>query len=416
VGGAAGGGTILGGPLAMEGRAIVREVRDRAKVGGTLILTGALEPAPLGEAGLPTEVMPRVTLAQLGPELRDKARVELARRLATEDLTAFRGEIIKLNKEKDRAAVQKYIADFVKERGLQHGSTTEPRDQYHLIDDPGLAPLKQAYARGHGQQDLLLRGFAPEFFREQTMMGEPTGLYLPSLFFAGSGEDKQYFWWRTEDIAARTPRFDKAKAQVAEAWKRLQARDLAKKEADRLADLAKRAQGDLPKLRDLAAQNGGREFFELGPVAKYMPQLTAQAGYGRQYQTVTDLRPDQIAQVYKIPPDRVAYPDREFVEKLLGLREQTKGATTVLTDQPKKNFYVTSLVERSEPSTDDFRRAYVGSMARATEYDTLLGRLSLDRREKYRKEVLEQLRKEGKVVVNEEARKRSSDESQRGES
>ena len=43
-------------------------------------------------------------------------------------------------------------------------------------------------------------------------------------------------------------------------------------------------------------------------------------------------------------------------------------------------------------------------MARAAEYDTLLGRLSLERRAKYRTEVLAQLRKEGNLVVNEDAR------------
>jgi hypothetical protein len=415
MGGAAGHGTVLAGPLALEGRAIVREVRDRAKLGGSLILTGALDPSPLGVAGLPTEVVPQLPLAVLRSDLRDKARAELARRLVESDLLAFRAEVVRLGREKDRAAVQKYIADFVAQRGLERGSTTEPRDQYNLIDDPGLAPLKQAYQRGHGSRDLLLRGFAPEFFADQSMPGETDSLFIPHRFFAGQSEERQYYWWRTEDTPARTPRFDKARSQVVEAWKLLQARDLAQKEADRLAGLAKQAQGDAAKLRDLAAQAGGREFFELGPFAKFMPQVSPFGGQGRQYQTIADLSsPEQIAQVYRIPADRIAYPNRDLVDKLLALREQPKGATAVVTDQPKTHFFAAALLDRSEPSQDDFRRAYVGSMARATEFDSLLARLSLDRRERFRKDVLRQFRDEGKVVVNEEARKRG-DES-RGES
>src|SRR5262249_14307649 len=148
------------GPLAMEGRAIVREVRDRVKVGGSAILSAALPPAPLGVDGIPSQVAPRATLPLIAPLLRAKARDDLAQRLVQSDLTTFRTEVTKRGAEPDRAAVKKYIDEFIKERGLAHGATTEPRDQYSLVLDPGLAPLREAYMKAHGAQDVLLQRFA----------------------------------------------------------------------------------------------------------------------------------------------------------------------------------------------------------------------------------------------------------------
>jgi hypothetical protein len=401
VGGAAGGGTILSGPLALEGRAIVREIRDRAKVGSSIILTAGLEPQPFGVAGvvagIPAEVTPKAALPLVRGLLRAKVEDELARSLVQNDLTAFRTEVTKRGAESDRTAVRKYIDEFIQERGLAHGATTEPRDQYNIINDPGLAPLKEAYVRGHGQQDVLLRGFGQAFFSDQSFEGGGIGLYTPQTFFTGDTSGKTYLYWRTEDIPARTPRFDKARAEVVEAWKRLQARELARKEAEHLADLARRAQGDVQKLRDLAAQHNGREFFELGPMARKVPQPNP-LGTGRQYQDPT------------IPSDKIAYAGAELLQKLLDLRKDVKGTTVVVSDQPKKHFFVASLLQREEPKEDEFRQVYVNSMARSATSDTLLAELTSGRRFKYRQEVLEQLRAEAKATINEEARKRGGEE------
>ena len=105
------------------------------------------------------------------------------------------------------------------------------------------------------------------------------------------------------------------------------------------------------------------------------------------------ITPEQIAQIYKIPTDRIAYPDGDMVKTLLDLREKQKGATAIVTDKPKQNYYVASLLDTQEPSQDDFRAAYKGSMTRAgADRDPLLNfHLARGNVDAYRKKaVLEQ--------------------------
>jgi hypothetical protein len=413
---------VPAGLMALQGRVLAQEAKDRATVGLGLIGLAAA-PDPLGLFGAPVAAMPKVTLGQVRSQLTEKAKTELltggpAGRfsqgtepigLIASDLYAFRGEVMKLGREKGKDAVEKYVETFVKERGLQHGRTTEPRDQYHLGDDPGLGTLKQVYQKGHGGQDLLLRRFAPEFFADQSQAGVPDKEFIPHKFVTGWGDDRQFYWWRTEDVPARTPPYAKARPEVVAAWQKIQARELAKKEADRILEAVNKTPREAANLRDAAAQSGGREYFDLGPMALWMPQLnpTAMGGLSRTYNTVQPgMTPDQIAQVYHIPADKVAYPDPDMVKKLLDLREKAKGATTVVGDKPKQHYYVATLLERTEPAQDEFRRAYQGSMVRATEADPLLALLARGRPDEYRKAILEQLKTDGKLVMHDAARKR----------
>ena len=78
----------------------------------------------------------------------------------------------------------------------------------------------------------------------------------------------------------------------------------------------------------------------------------------------------------------------------------------------KANYYVATLLQRQEPDQDEFRRAYRGSMARAAESDSLLARLSVGRAEEFRKAVVEQLRAEAKVVIQESARRGPAEQQQ----
>jgi len=146
-------------------------------------------------------------------------------------------------------------------------------------------------------------------------------------------------------------------------------------------------------------------------MALYMLQLNpvATGGASRTYASVMDQPPpppDRIAQIYNIPADQIAYPDVDMMTSLLNLREEPKGATTVVTDKPNQNFYVATLLSRQEPDQDEFRRAYQGSMARAAEFDPLLAILHGSRPAEYRKAIIEQLRAEAKTVIHETARQR----------
>jgi hypothetical protein len=413
----------MSAPMAAQAVAAKREAVDRAKFGATMIGLAA-SPDPFGLAAAFGQ-LPTISLSQVRPQLMAKAREALVNGargdsgLVAADLVAFRGEVMKLGREKGKAEVDKYVADFVKQRGLQFGLTAEPRDAYHLGDDPSLAPLKDAYRKVYGGRDLLLRQFGPYFFEDQARQsGAPDGVFIPHKYITtGMGDEKQhYYWWRTEDILPKTPKYEKAKPEVVEAWKRLQARDLAKKEAERLQDLVKKAQGDPQKLRDIAAQAGNLEYFDLGPIAQYMPQInpTAMGEISRDYATLRPgITPEQVAQIYHIPADRIAYPDGDMVKTLLDLREKQKGATAIVTDKPKQNYYVSSLLDTQEPSQDDFRAAYKGSMTRAgADRDPLLNFLGRGKTDEYRKAVLEQLRAEAKVVINDTGRRRGSDRSE----
>jgi hypothetical protein len=406
-------GVALTGLVALEGQAFVREVRDRTELGGAMILSAALEPTPVGFLGLPTEATPRVNLPLIRGVLTDKAKNLLVNGspyvtggsgLIQSDLRTFRTEVTKKGNEagSDRTAVRKYVDEFVKERGLEHGMTTEPRDQFNLLNDPGLTPLREQYQRDMGQQDVLLRGFPRDFFAETDLQtNTPIGLYAPQRFipraFGNTTDEKTFLFWRTEDVPSRTPTFAKARPEVVEAWKRQQARDLAKKAAEKLADLAKQTQGDAQKLRDLAVQQGNREYFELGPMARKNSAPSPQPGYGQQYQNAT------------IPPERIPYAGDDLLQRVLGLRNDPKGTAVVVTDLPLKNFYVTTLLQREEPTQEEFHKVYTNWMTRATSRDDLLTELAYERRSRYRNEVLQQLRAEAKAAINEDAGKRSGE-------
>jgi hypothetical protein len=408
---------LLTAPLAFEGKAISREVIDRAEIGTAIVGLAAVDsikagllgqPLPLSILGIPFARVPKpLSVDILRPQLREKAHEALARSLMQEDLRAFTVEVTKLGKEKDKDTVNKYIEEFVKTRGLAKGGTTEPRDVWGLRDDPGLTPLKEAYAKVAGLSDPLLQAFGLHLFQDQmmTFMGQPAKdiePYSPHEFLGRADGDRAIYFWKTEDRDARIAPFDKARPKVEAAWKELEARKLAQKEAERLAVEAKAGQGDRQKLLDLAAQSN-REYFELGPMARFMPQPTPNPlpGQFRQY-TMLD------RDLFKYPPDKITYPTAELQRKILDLRKDPKGTTVVGSDMPKNHFYVISLLQREEPTPEEFRNSYVHSMVTSTEFDPILAILANDRRAAYRNDVLKELRAEANLLINREARERRS--------
>jgi hypothetical protein len=415
------------GILAMQAAAARRDAEVRAKFGVEMIgLAAATDPMGLFS---PAMDLPKTNIDQLRPQLREKAKNDLltggdvGRRTATPiglvaaDLSTLRAEVMKLGADKGKDAVEKYVADFVKTRGLETGKSAGPDDQYHAGDDPGLAPLKQVYQKVIGQRDLLLRGFGRIFFESQGQPGVPDKEFVGHQFLPGwpIPDNKQYHWWRTDDIPPKTPKYDAAKPEVIAAWKLAKARELAKKEAERILEAEKKTPREVSNLRDVAVQNGNLEFMEIGPMALYMPQLnpTGMGQVNRTYESVADRPPppaDRLGQIYNIPADRIAYPDVDMLTTLLKLREQPKGATAIVSDRPKKNFYVATLLERREPPQDEFLQVYRGSMARTqAARDPLLLMLARGRPEEYRKAVLKQLRDDAKVDIRETAKEKQRD-------
>ena len=64
------------------------------------------------------------------------------------DLIAFRKKVAELGKEKDKTPLRKTVDEFIAQRGMFRGATTELRDRFNLVDDAGMARLKEAYLQG----------------------------------------------------------------------------------------------------------------------------------------------------------------------------------------------------------------------------------------------------------------------------
>jgi hypothetical protein len=378
--GAAGtGGTILSGPLAFEASIVFHEALERARLGLSLIGFGADDAVAAAAAAVALTPKP-LGLDVLGRPLMEKSAARLAAGLLNADLLGFRAKVAELGREKDKAPLTKVVDEFIAQRGMYRGATTELRDRFNLRNDPGMARLKDVYLRAHGAQDPLALGFSAEFFADPAQFGG-ISTYNPREFPAPVGDDARYMFWLTEDRDARVPKFDKAR-------KRQQAREKARAAADQLKPAVKQAQGDVAKLRDLALKNGDREFLELGPMARRMPVPSAVAGAPRQYQGPT------------IPQEKIAFAGADLIDGLLELRKEPIGSAAVLSDLPKDHFYVASLLARDEPTQDEFRRAYVGSMAGVAEPDRLLPELTFDQRLKYQRAMVKQLREQAKVKVH----------------
>ena len=188
----------------------------------------ALQPPPLG-------------LNVLRRALMEKAKADLAGGLIGEDFAGFQKKVIELGKEKDKGPLTKFVNEVIASRGWFRGATTEPRDTFNLADDGGMAALKEVYLKVRSAQDPLAIEFGNMFMLDPVQMGGVT-TYNPQEFMKGRTDETKetkYVFWLTEDRDARVPRFDKAKPQVLEAWKRQKARELAQKEVDRLKDKAK---------------------------------------------------------------------------------------------------------------------------------------------------------------------------------
>ena len=433
------------------------EVRDRAKVGVQLLLgpmqplaalptsppkggfaPGALgaaatgvaayeldrkyrtqEPAPLpltalasAAAALPSEAaLHNLYRAEITKQLRD-ARLN---QLLQADVAKFEARVRELAKGKDgRAAAAKYIAEFIKERGLKHGGSSELDDRFTVAKDPGLKPLIDFDKPRPG--DLLPqaepgRRLIDLFF---TRSDSVNTLYQPEWFPTPptpgvlKADEPYYLVWRSEDKPPRTLSFEQARPRVEAAWRLAKARELAKKAADELAQEAKGLKGNLLALKDFALKKGYSEL-ELGPMAKlqnvHATTVTAAPGlYGP----------------YRVPAALVAHPGPQFADELLALRDKPLGDTVVVADQPKDHYYVAVLVDREERTAQDFMRVYQmtnvpskGAIPLMSADPLYQQHALVEARDKAAREVIARLKLEANYSENEEVLKRLEESANR---
>src|SRR5205814_4230807 len=213
-----------------------------------------------------------------------------------------------------------------------------------------------------------------------------TGTYDPSadLLMPFGADAEPILFWKTVDKPARVPTFDEVKDKVEEAWRFREARVRAKKKAEEIEKAAHAAKGEALKILEGEAFKHPTwgSILTLENVARLIPKLGVAFDFTKQYEP------------YKVREEDIPYPRPNLVDRLTSLREP--GDAVVVTDRPEKTYYVAVLLNRPQPSEDEFYKLY----AKTPFQDSLLSRLEEERRLKYRQEILKQLRVEAGSKVS----------------
>jgi hypothetical protein len=350
------------------------------------------------------------------------------------DVERFKEELKKLSengkpKDKDKTAVEKYIQEFIKTRGLTVvGASTEPRDEWTLEDDPKLAPLVQAQeealrsARGahggefrpFGKSFFWTEGF--DFMTRSVRRSPAAGLYLAETYPPQEREARpgkpRYIVWRTEEKASERQDTNRARPAVIAAWKRLKARELAKQHAEDIANKI-RASGktsgatlEAPlfelytnlcrDLRDPKVLERTRKF----TVPGVAPLAVESVG----------LRPFVLTESNDVP-----YPTPDMTTALIDNRDKPIGTALVLPDAPKDTFYVAVLTNRNVKSPGDFRTdVYQSTGFAPPPAREILGRYRVEVVKRTRESVVELLKKEFRYEETEEQKKKLDDNAKSG--
>jgi hypothetical protein len=341
-------------------------------------------------------------LATVKGELLANLETKAAEGLVEKNLTTFQTELTKLKNKPKEAEV--YVKKAAKEYHFKLAGMTEARSAVAMNDaldrkkDFGLKELQDAYF-------AQFRSDKNAHFLAMLFRGN--GNYqVQRPFFEQLPDGNLYLLWRNQDQFARTRTFQEAREEVEAAWREEKARQLARREAERIRDEIankKIAPGDAEAF--LREQDVG-EVFQLSDVAELVPRPEV-----RDLPTEYDL--------YTVPEDKrelMPYPPEDLVTLLMALK--TTGEAIMFADRPARNYYVAVLLNRSEPTIGQFETIYKNSPAKDTLLDNFLAEQSSD----FHQKTMEQLRrdavgkrtelidKQGRFVLPEEVRRRETGE------
>jgi hypothetical protein len=283
-------------------------------------------------------------------------------------------------------------------QGWRFGRTEQPRDEHDIALDSGIRFLRDQYLAHRGDLDPNAKNFSQLFF------SGVDNLYTPSLLPEGEHQwldaEHPVLFWKIANHADFVPPFDSIKDKVRKRWLFEKARDHAKAEADRIADLAKKTKGEAVRvLKDGSPL--ARDMFYLERVARLLPPSDRLPFSTR---AAGDFQP------YQVPSDKIAHPHDKFLD-LLTEHLKEKGDVFVTHDRPEAHYYVIALVHRSIPTEKDFAKDYSSSP------EALLARYQFESnfREDFLKNALEDLkRRAGWHVVDPSDPARKQLESGRG--
>ena len=262
-------------------------------------------------------------------------------------------------------------------RKLKTAASAEFRDVYAIRTDPGLKTLPDVppgflAAPPTAAQTAL--AFGRQFFYDADPAGRPTpaaGFYKPKAvppppaFMQGALRVPVTLAWRTAEQAAEPARDFNTPAvreKVVAAWKRVEARKLAKKAADGVAAAAGTfGTGGIEietKVMDartkLAAQLPPADaakvtYSQVGNVAPLAPvTLPGETTVGR----------------FAVPrTDVIPYPTAKMAADLLAVKDKPPGTAVVLADAPEDTYYAAVLLFREDPIPGQFATLVFGSQA-----------------------------------------------------
>jgi hypothetical protein len=467
---------VLSSGLTYLGSAALHESRDRGSIGTTMIATTAAlaptGPAPLISAALVDDASPHpqfVPLSEVKDQLEEKVQQDMAKKLAQAEFADLEKELRALtaqirdkslmsevlNRPEAIAAmvgqafgsaatgapaalgvqialsspvtnsylkafqdalvttlagpspypllvssltplekIRKAIDQAVARHGFEHGVTRKPEDRQTIAGDEGLKPFKDAF--------LSYRRFGepkPKEFSDQfNQLFQNPNSYTPQQWPLGSDSDQSFAFWKTNDKAAYVPTFAEVQDKVKDWWQLDKARALAEKEAE---ELKAKAQGQPDAERWLKDGTKHSEpMFTLDEVAALVKGRTPFAGgsFSPGYQR------------YTIPPEKIEYPGAGLEKDLLDLKDV--GQVIVRPNRPKTTYYVLALAKRTKPSEFAFSREY-GSAS-----DSLLRNLDQEKNydSEYRKGIIQQLRDEARLTINDKNREQVDEKSRSDES
>lgn len=342
-----------------------------AQPGWASLLTTVALSAPHQPTVLPRETLQPMILANLGRSLA-REQVHLA-------VSQLREELIEKKDGLDVAARAKELhLEFhempkaVSQLALEESTKTPGAEK-------GLEVFKDALNR-IARRDFSFVEIARILFADQ-------GTFVIGQQNQAASDTEELAFWRAEDLGAKLRTFPEAREDVVLAWKREQARDLARRKA---VDIRNRINKEkLPPteaVRLLTEWKTG-ELFTLDGVARAVPPQEVRP------EARTEYRPFELPESAQ---KHLPYPPEQLPKILMELKRP--GDAMVFVDRPATNFYVAVLEARDEPSVSDFRKIYDRTPFR----DPLFDMFQAERRAEYRKSVLEQLRREAGAKLDKE--------------
>lgn len=455
------------------GAPIGYEIRDRIRTGFPLVLgaapSPALFPTAIGGAAAYTLAEPKpLPIEAVRQELLKTTVAARAKALAhgtqsnfispdapaeKGDIARFVEEVDKLSdkgKPKDKAAVEKYIKEFMAARGLtkqgeQFGSSTAPRDEWSIDEDPGLRPLVLAQKEGlsrargpHGGNQYI--PFGRSFF--WTAQPDPTSFSMRRVPSSGTYSPKpyppedraqsfdegraRYVYWVTEDEQPKKRNLTTARDAVVAAWKQIKARELARTRANALAEairndpksdavlLSQAVAEQAFKLRSeisLDNEKGHRRArkFVLNNVCPLTPaDPTSPDMFQPGANPFGRVQPFGLTESENIP-----YPTMDMVNALLDNRDKPAKTVVVMTDAPKDTYYVATLIQRDLKTPEEFKQNVYAQNGPAHDIVNMMYQGETAR--KTRQSVLKLLKGEFKYEETDEQKKKLDEGTQSGD-